>query len=490
MWHKVPVPEWVDDPTRMLQICREIRDTKLCALDTETTGKDDWMKDFVLYWSLCPRPEVRYCLSATMLDIFNEELAHDPSITWVMTNANFDNSMLLNSGVDHLAGPVHCTLVMDWLYDENRTGRHGLKQTAKDHLQLRMDEFKTVFKKQKNESYQDTLMRIMRDDPEQAIGYASMDAYATLAVYNYLKQELMAQHTVTGVTLWDIFERIEAPYSKVLLRNMRRGVMVNQDHLRNMRGPLTERMESVLFRFNKLAGQEVNLNSPKQLVELFINKLGKKPLKWTSGGKSGIRQPSVDENVLSIWAEEGDEFATLLMEYRGLAKVLGTYVDGMLKRVGPDSRIHPVLNQHIVVTGRLSSTNPSLLNIPRPDDDIWGLRSAFVARPGYVLVAVDYAQLEMRLLAHLSGDENMRDVIRKGWDIHGGTGSMMYGVPYEEIEEAKFLKDWLAEDKIPRERWPEWVPQYVAYRQTAKAIGFGQHTGRIETCSKRGNLSA
>lgn len=478
MWHKLPVPEWIDDSERMLQVCREVRDVGMAGIDTETTGKDDWMKDFVLFWSLSTGDGNRYCLSRRMLEIFDQELAGDPHITWAMTNANFDNCMLLNSGVRQLAGPVHCTLVMDWLHNENRTGRHGLKQTSLDHLGLNMNEFKKVFKKQKGETYQDTLLRMMKEEPDKAIDYASMDAWASLALHGFLKKKLEDEPTVTGTTLWNIYEKIEVPFSKVLLQNIRRGVMLDQGWLRQIRVPITEKMDEVLFRFNKMAGTEVNLNSPKQLVELFINKLKKKPIKWTSGGKSGNKQPSVDESVLQIWADEGDEHAKLLMEYRGLSKVRGTYVDGMLNRVGADGRIHPIINQHIVVTGRLSSSDPNLQNIPRPDDDVWGLRGAFMPGTGMTLVAVDYEQLEMRLLAHMSGDENMRGVIRKGWDIHGGTAALMYGVPYEEIEEAKFLKGWLSDEHVDKTRWPEWVPLFCGYRQDAKTIGFGLNYGK------------
>jgi DNA polymerase-1 len=181
--------------------------------------------------------------------------------------------------------------------------------------------------------------------------------------------------------------------------------------------------------------------------------------------------------VLKIWAEEGDEHAGLLMEYRSLAKVRGTYIDGMLERVWTDGRIHPVINQHIAVTGRLSSSNPNLQNIPRPDDDIWGLRGAFMPGTGMTLVAIDYRQLEMRLLAHMSGDENMRGVIKKGWDIHAGTAALMYEKPYEEIQEAKFMKGWLEHDKVPRERIPEWVFELTGFRQDAKAVGFGINYG-------------
>ena len=169
MLHRLPLPEWVDDGERMLQVCREVKDVGMAALDTEATGKDEWVKDFVLFWSMSTGLHNRWCFSRRMLDIFAKELAPDPNILWIMTNANFDRCMLVNSGVPNLAGPVHCTLVMDWLHDENN--RHGLKVTAKRYLKLDMNEFKSVFKKNRGETYQDSLIRIMKEDPDSAIAW-------------------------------------------------------------------------------------------------------------------------------------------------------------------------------------------------------------------------------------------------------------------------------------------------------------------------------
>lgn len=470
-------PKWVDDPETMLQVCREVRDSDVCGIDTETTGKDNPMKDHVLFWSLSPNERSRYCLSRRMLDIFAKELALDPNITWAMTNANFDNNVLINSGVPELVGPVHCTLVMDWLYDENRFGNHGLKATARDHINLNMREFKQVFKKKTGETYQDTLLRMMREDPVSAIDYASMDAWASREVHKFLADKLRRIETSTSITMWDLFEKVEVPYTKVLLHCIRRGMMLDTGWLKEIRVPITEDMEKIQRKFNKLAGREVNLNSPTQLRELFIEEMGKEPIKYTSGGKTGNRMPSVDETVLNIWAEDGDEFADLVVQFRKLGKIRGTYIDGLIARQGDDFRIHTVLNQHVAVTGRLSSSNPNMQNLPRPDTDKYLIRGAFMPKTGHTLVAADYAQLEMRLLAVMSGDKRMQEVINNGWDIHMGTASVMYGVPYEKMVEAKKIAGQLERDSVPHEKWPEWVVLYMGYRQTSKTIGFGLNYG-------------
>jgi DNA polymerase-1 len=237
-------------------------------------------------------------------------------------------------------------------------------------------------------------------------------------------------------------------------------------------------MDKIQFEFNKIAGEEVNLNSPKQLREIFIDKLGYKPVKWTSGGASGNKQPSVDESVLKQWVEDGDELAGLVVKLRGLSKTRGTYVDGLIERCDSRLRIHPMLTQAVTVTGRLSSRDPNLQNIPRPDGDVYGLRSAFMPGTGYTLVAADYAQLEMRLLAQMSRDPRMQKVIKDGWDVHMGTASVMYGVPYEKMVKAKKAAGKLEKAKVPLDKWPEDVLLLMGYRQTAKAIGFGINYGK------------
>jgi len=489
MWQQLPEPEWVSTPERTLQVCREIRDWRQCAIDTETTGLDR-QKDFVKFWSLCPHPGVRYCLPASMLPVFSAELVANPYITWILTNATFDTAMLENSGVPLFAGPIRCTIVMDWMFDENRVGRHGLKQSAKDHLQLTMKEFTEVFPKDRGESISDAMDRLMEMDPAAGIDYASMDAWASLGVHNFLEAELSRQYTYYGASLLDVFREIEVPYTKLLHIMQRRGVPASEQYLLTLKEPLERDVALARREFTRIVGREVNLNSPKQLQKVFLDDLGLPPLKWTKGGASGKRQPSVDEDVLVRYAADGVEAAIVLMKHRKLDKMLGTYVIGLLSRLGADSRIYTSILQHGTRTGRISSREPNLTNLPRPDSDEYALRGAIVAPNGRRLKAADYGQMEQRVLADLSGDENMCSVISRGWDIHMGTASVMYDVPYEELVAAKKQAGKMEHDKIPKDRWPQRVTYLMLLRQIAKAIGFGQHTGRRETCSKRGNLSA
>ncbi len=471
MWYQLPETEYIDDPIRMEQVAREVRAHRRAAVDTETTGVDR-QKDLVVMWSICPHPGVRYACSPEMLKVLKGELIDDPRIEWDFTNAPFDLSMLENMGVPVPAGPVHCTLIMDWLWDENRRGRHGLKETAWDHLKLNMDELSTVVKKQRGESVPDAFARLMREDFASAIDYASKDAWGTQAVHDNLMLKLRDVETDTGLSLLDLYLKVEVPYTKMLHIMARRGVRVAPSYLEDLRGPMQQELDKVAREFARAAGREINLNSPKQLRDLFFGELGWDPIKWTKGGESGNRQPSCDEDTLKLYAAQGKPLAQVLMKHRGIAKIKGTYVDGLLKHVGREDRIYTNIKQHGTVTTRLSSVSPNLTNIPNPEDDIYRIRDAFIARDGHRLMAADYKQLEMYLLAHLSGDVRMQEVIHKGWDVHMGNAAITYGVPYEDIVAAKKEAGRLEAADVPHDQWPEEVTQLLRYRRNAKGVGF------------------
>jgi DNA polymerase I len=484
----VPPVIWVDTPEDFMKFARHVRDAGECALDTETTGLDR-TKDYVLFWSACPDEQTRYCFSREMLPLWDAELSQDQDIKWYFTNQTYDFAMLQNSGVRLPLGDCYCTLAMDWLLDENRQGRHGLKETAWDYLKLNMREFKEAFKgKKKGESYHERLLRAMEEEFESATSYASLDAWATFRVFHEIKRRLQKERNMFGERLWDYFEAVEMPFTRVLHNCCRRGVMVDLGYLEELSPKLEVDILAIQKKLNKIAGREINPNSPKQLQYLLFTKLGLKPIKMTKGGNSGVRQPSTDESCLNVWADDGVEAAELLLQHRTLTKMKGTYIDGLRRWVDKELRIHPTLTQHITVTGRLSSVDPNLQNLPRSGTDKFGIRSAFIPKDGHILLVADYEQLEMRLLAHFSQDANMIDVIRKGWDIHTGTASLMFGYEYEEIK-AALKKNKLA-TKDDRVILTALEIAMCFSRQASKSIGFGQHLGRTKTHSKRGNLSA
>jgi DNA polymerase-1 len=443
----VPPVTWVDTPEAMEKFVKHVQDTKGCAVDTETSGLNR-AKDSVLFWSACPEISSRYCFSRDMLAILNEELYPDPTIEWYFTNQTFDFDMMENSGVPPPKGDCHDTLAMDWLVDENRQGRHGLKETAYDHLGLNMREFKEAFMgRKRGESLPERLKRAMEEDPDGAKAYSSLDAWATFRVFHHLKDRLSSMHSMDGMCLWDYFCEVERPFTKVLHNCSRRGIMVDVGYLDELSPQLQASMNEIHKKINRVAGKEINLNSTPQMRELLFGKLRLEPIKLTSGGDSGNKQPSTDESCLKVWAEQGVEVCQLMIKYRELSKLKGTYIDGLRRWADGDLRIHPTLTQHVTVTGRLSSVDPNLQNIPRAENDPFGLRGAFIPKDGHIFLVADYAQLEMRLLAHFSQDPNMIDVIHKGWDIHMGTASLMYGYTYEEIKAASKRKKSAADDK-------------------------------------------
>lgn len=295
-----------------------------------------------------------------MLEIYDKELSQDPNIRWYFTNQTFDFSMIENSGVRAPVGDSYCTLAMDWLYNENRQGRHGLKETALDHLGLRMSELKEVFPRKRGESIQDALLRVMEEDPASAMDYASLDAHATFRVYKFLEDKLSNMYSMDGMCLWDYFQGVEMPFTRVLHNCCRRGVMIDIGYLSELSPIMETDINEHHKKLNKIAGREINPRSTKQLQWLFFEKLGVKPVKYTSGGTSGRRAPSTDETVLTRLADDGVEAANIVLSIRKLVKMKGTYVDGLRKWSDEELRIHPTLTQHVTVTGRLSSIDPNL----------------------------------------------------------------------------------------------------------------------------------
>ena len=473
MLQAVPPVTFVDTPEKMMRVVKHVRATKECGMDTETTGLDR-ARDKIVIWSLCPEENQMYCITKEMLKIYAKELAKDPSIKWYFTNQTFDFCMIDNTGFPVPIGETYDTLAMDWLHNEN--DGHGLKETAWRYLELQMPSFKDTFPgRKRGEPMYERLLRGLEEDKENAITYAAEDAWASLRVGRHLKKELEREHNSVGVSLWDYFREVEMPYTRVLFEMIRRGIMIDLGHLADIRPNVVERLENLHKSINKLAGKQINPRSPIQLVKLLFQQLGHEPVSYTSGGESGNRQPSTDEGVLKILASRGCPISKLLLEHRMLTKFLGTYIDGLAKWADAECRIHPTLTQHVVVTGRASSVDPNLQNIPRPDGDEFGLRGAFIPKHGHVFVVADYEQLEMRIMAHFSGDKNMQKVIWDGKDIHSGTASLMFGVPYDDIKAALKRKKIAAQD--PSVLLTDFEKKFCNHRFVSKEIGFGLNYG-------------
>ncbi len=471
MWNVIPDAEWVETEAQVAAMGQYLLNSAPendLAYDTETTGLSVF-SDVPLMLSFSDGIR-RFAMLADWLHHpwIRDGLLGNENITKILTNAKFDMHMTANAGVE-IKGPKHCTLVMSWLHNENRFG-HGLKDTAKDYCGIKMVDFKEVFpmrKATKNtpaETPGEAIRRVLADPVgrAKAIEYSGLDPFGSHRVHRHLKAQLQAETIGQNWTLWDHFTTWEVPFTQVLYNMERRGFTICTGHLRTQKGPMEKAMLDIEGEIAQKAGWVVNINSTKQLRQLLFEQLGYKPIKMTDGGTTGNKQPSTDEEVLSTFADQGCPFSKLIMEHRKISKIYGTYIEGLLGWVDNDLRIHTTLRQSGTVTGRLASADPNLQNIPRPKGDVFKIRSAFTAAPGKRLVVADYDQLEMKLMAHFSGDQRMVEAIATGKDLHCVTVSLMFGENYDDVIKAKKAKDPTPEQEI-----------LLMKRQSAKAVGFG-----------------
>lgn len=472
LWNMIPDAEWIETEQQLAEAGQYLLNSGKqngLAVDTETTGLTTY-SDIPLMLSFSDGIR-RF---ATMAEPWlhhpwiKDALLQNPEVTKIGTNIKFDMHMLSNGGVD-LNGPVHDTLVMSWLHNENRFG-HGLKDTAKDYCGIKMVDFKEIFPMRKGtaktigETPGEAIRRVLADPSgrAKAIEYSGLDAYATHRVHSCLKGRLQDESIGTNWTLWNHFSTWEVPFTQVLWNMERRGFTICTGHLRSQKSPMERAMLDIENEIAQMAGWVVNINSTKQLRTLFFDQLKYVPVKMTDGGTTGNKQPSTDEEVLNIFVERGCPFSKLIMEHRKISKIYGTYIEGLLGWVDNDLRIHTTLKQGGTVTGRLSSADPNLQNIPRLKTDRFKIRQAFTAALLKRLVVADYDQLEMKLMAHFSGDPRMVEAIASGKDLHCVTVALMFGENYDDVIKAKKAKEPTAEQEI-----------LLMKRQSAKAVGFG-----------------
>lgn len=450
------------------------------GLDSETSGIVKH-KDVVVIWSLSDTAN-RICLPGKFIPLYKQAILENPEINFDLTNAKFDAHMFANSGADiSKAGQWRDTLVQSFLLDENRQGRHGLKESVRDHFDRDPPTFESIFGKLPparkgvpKRTYADLINEALNDPMRRASAtdYAAMDALNSTMLRHYFDGLLDRQLMYHGMTLKKFFYNVEVPFTKVLWKMERRGFQIDVEYLAGLKGPMESRMAEIEKEFAKGAGQLVNLRSTASVRWFFFQFLQKKPVKMTTGGASGNVQPSVDAEVLDEWAGQGDPWAKLLLEFRGIDKIHGTYVESLMELVDQYNRIHTSLNQIGAQSGRLSSSDPNLQNIPRLSEDDFKIRAAFKAAPGKRLIVADYAQLEMRLMAHFSKDPKMIDAIHQGIDLHCLTVAEMHGIPYDEViaavkAEKKYKKGELGRELTAREE------ELLLLRQAAKATGFG-----------------
>jgi DNA polymerase-1 len=343
-------------------------------------------------------------------------LLEDPGLRKIGQNLKYDRSVLLNHGIT-LRGIAHDTMLESYVLDST-ANRHDMDTLCEKHLNHTNISFTDIAGKGKNQ------LTFNQITLEQAAPYAAEDADMTLQLHQYFWPQLQA---LDGQR--KLYEEVEVPLVSVLSSIERNGVKVDATMLAKQSKELEGRMQTVVEQAYASAGQEFNLASPKQLGEILYNKLGLAAPRKTPKG-----QPSTAEDVLEELAAQGHELPTLILEHRGLSKLKSTYTDKLPEQINPRTgRVHTSYHQAVASTGRLSSSDPNLQNIPVRTEEGRRIRQAFIADKGCKLLAADYSQIELRIMAHLSGDKGLLDAFAHGLDVHRATAAEVFGTPLNEV---------------------------------------------------------
>jgi len=331
-------------------------------------------------------------------------------------NLKFDAHVLANHGV-RLAGIAHDTLLESYVYEVHQ--RHDLDSLAQRHLGWTTIGYDDVTGKGA------ARIPFSAVEVERATAYAAEDADCALAIHEVLYPKIRAEEKLRRV-----YETIELPVMPVLLEMERNGVLLDREKLETQSHELGKSMLALEQKAYEAAGQPFNLNSPKQIQEILFERQGLPIKKKTPSG-----QPSTDEDVLAELALDYP-LPQLLLEFRAVAKLKSTYTDKLPRTMDPQTgRVHTTYSQAVAVTGRLASNDPNLQNIPVRTAEGRRIREAFIAPPGWKLVSADYSQIELRIMAHLSGDEGLRHAFAHGHDVHRATAAEVFGLPLEKVSE-------------------------------------------------------
>ncbi|MBV7439661.1 DNA polymerase I [Aeromonas sp. sif2416] len=342
-------------------------------------------------------------------------LLEDPARLKVGQNLKYDRNVLQNHGID-LQGIAFDTMLESYVLNSTAS-RHDMDSLAKKYLGVETISFEEIAGKGAKQ------LTFNQIELEQAAPYAAEDADITLRLHQTLWGELSKLPELAKV-----FTEIELPLLPVLARMELLGTTIDPKLLHQQSQEIEVRLAELERQAHELAGQEFNLSSPKQLGEILFVKLGLPILKKTPKGA-----PSTAEEVLAELAENYD-LPRLLMEHRGLAKLKSTYTDKLPLMIKPQTgRVHTSYHQAVAATGRLSSTDPNLQNIPVRNEQGRRIRQAFIPSAGYKLVAADYSQIELRIMAHLSGDQGLLTAFAEGKDIHKATAAEVFGVALDAV---------------------------------------------------------
>ena len=406
---------------------QKLQNSQLMAVDTETTSLNYMVADLVGISLAVEAGEAAYIpfghdylgapqqLPREMVLEAIKPILEDPKIKKVGQNLKYDTSVLAQHGID-LKGIAYDTMLESYVINSVAT-RHDMDSLAQHYLEVETTSFTEIAGKGASQ------LTFNQISLEQAGPYAAEDADITLRLHHALWPQVKAE-----LPLKTLFEEIELPLIKVLSRIERTGALVDDTLLFQQSQELAERLAELETQAWELAGQQFNLASPKQLAEILFTKLEIPVLKKTAKGA-----PSTKEEVLQELALDYP-LPKVLLEHRGLAKLKSTYTDKLPVMINPTTRrIHTSYHQAGTATGRLSSSDPNLQNIPIRTAEGRRVRQAFIAPEGHRLIAADYSQIELRIMAHLSGDQNLLKAFEQGQDVHRATAAEVFGINLAQV---------------------------------------------------------
>ena len=392
-------------------LCLDTETTSINPIDAELVGLSFSVEEGKAFYVAIPAERKK---AERIVNIF-KPLYESTKILKIGQNIKYDMEVLMNYGV-RLAAPMFDTMLAHYvLQPEQKHNMDILAETLLNYQTIQIDELiGPKGKSQKN----------MRDiSPADICDYAAEDADITLRLYNVLKPRLKE------ADVEDLFYNIEMPLVPVLAEMEMNGVLLDTNALAETSKVFTDRMTQIEKNIYELAGHQFNIASPKQVGEVLFGEMKSvdKPKKTKTG------QYVTSEEVLQQLRSKAP-IVDHILEHRGLKKLLGTYVDALPKLINPHTgHIHTSFNQAVTATGRLSSSDPNLQNIPVRGEDGKEIRKCFIPEPGCLFFSADYSQIELRVMAHLSGDKNMIEAFREGYDIHAATAARIYKEDINEV---------------------------------------------------------
>lgn len=411
----------IDNEEEMRKLCDFFLTNKILSLDTETTSTNAMEAELVgLSFSVAPHQAFYVPIPADreqaikIVNLFKPAYENE-TILKIGQNIKYDMEVLSRYGIE-LQGNLFDTMIAHYLLQPEL--RHNMDYMAEVYLRYQTVHIEELIgprgKNQKN----------MRDlAPNDIYEYACEDADVTLQLKNILEPKLKEREVD------QLFYEMEMPLVRVLTEMEMNGVRIDTKALQEVSESFTKRMNDLEAQIHQLAGESFNVSSPKQVGDILFEKLqiAEKPKKTKTG------QFVTSEEELQKYAT-GNEIVTLILDYRGLKKLLGTYVDALPKLINPQTgHIHTSFNQTVTATGRLSSSDPNLQNIPVRGEDGKEIRKCFIPEDGCLFFSADYSQIELRVMAHLSGDKHMIEAFQEGYDIHAATAAKIYGKEMKDV---------------------------------------------------------